>query len=97
MPRWRPRVIRAGWCARGPANVALAGGIPFISDADLEEALANAGASASVTQAVMDENGEARLNGLRNALAALGLIALLGLFFTLRIPTQQPAASRQGA
>ena len=64
------------------ANVELAGGIPFISDADLEAALTQAGASAEVTQAVMDENGQARLDGLRTALAALGLIALLGLFFS---------------
>ena len=54
------------------AEVELAGGIPFISDADLEEALATAGASAEVTQAVLEEIGEARLDGLRTALAALG-------------------------
>jgi len=72
------------------ANVELAGGIPFISDADLEEALTQAGASSEVTQGVMDENQQARLDGLRTALAALGLIALLGLFFSTRIPTEQP-------
>jgi hypothetical protein len=76
------------------ANVELAGGIPFISDADLEEALAEAGASAEVAQGVMDENGQARLDGLRTALAALGLIALLGLFFSDRIPTVQPGEAR---
>ena len=64
------------------ANVELAGGIPFISDADLEEALAEAGAMPDVTEAVLDENGQARLDGLRTALAALGVIALLGLFFS---------------
>jgi EmrB/QacA subfamily drug resistance transporter len=79
------------------ANVELAGGIPFISDADLEAALADAGASAEVTQAVMDENGQARLDGLRTALAALGLIALLGLFFSTRIPTEQPESKRRNA
>ena len=76
------------------ANVELAGGIPFISDADLEEALTNAGVSAEVTQVVMDENEQARLDGLRTALAALGLIALLGLFFSTRIPTKQPGSTR---
>ena len=79
------------------AKVELAGGIPFISDADLEEALATAGASAEVTQAVLDENGEARLDGLRTALAALALIALLGLFLSRRIPSEQPGKSRQGS
>jgi MFS family permease len=79
------------------ANVELAGGIPFISDADLEEALMEAGASAGVTQAVMDENGQARLDGLRTALAALGLIALLGLFFSTRIPTEQPGSKHRNS
>ena len=79
------------------ANVELAGGIPFISDADLEEALAEAGATPEVTAAVLDENGEARLAGLRTALAALGLIALLGLFFATRIPTVQPGATPEPA
>jgi MFS family permease len=77
------------------ANVELAGGIPFISDAELEKALTKAGASAEVSQAVLDENGQARLDGLRTALAALGLIALLGLFFSTRIPTEQPGSTRR--
>ena len=78
------------------AEVELAGGIPFISDTDLEEALTSAGADAEVTQAVLDENGQARLDGLRTALAALGLIALLGLFLSRRIPSEQPGGKRQG-
>ena len=79
------------------ANVELADGIPFISDADLENALEEAGASADVTRAVLDENEQARLDGLRTALAALALIALIGLFFASRIPTEQPGATPQRA
>ena len=79
------------------ANVELADGIPFISDADLETALEEAGASADVTRAVLDENEQARLDGLRTALAALALIALIGLFFASRIPTEQPGATQQRA
>jgi MFS family permease len=79
------------------ANVELAGGIPFISDADLRTALTEAGASAQVSQAVVDENEQARLDGLRTALAVLGLIALVGLFFSTRIPTQQPGSTLRGA
>jgi len=74
------------------ANVKLAGGIPFVSDADLEKALTEAGASEQVTQAVLDENQKARLDGLRLALASLALIALIGLFFSRRIPTVQPGS-----
>ena len=65
-------------------------------DADLE-ALEEAGASADVTRAVLDENEQARLDGLRTALAALALIALIGLFFASRIPTEQPGATPQRA
>ena len=76
------------------ANVELAGGIPFISDADLKAALTDAGASAEVTQAILDENEQARLDGLRLALGVLALIALIGLFFTTRIPTEQPRSGQ---
>jgi MFS family permease len=78
------------------ANVELANGIPFISDADLEIALEEAGASPAVTQAVVDENEEARLDGLRSALALLALIAVVALFFTRRIPDRQPGATVAG-
>jgi MFS family permease len=74
------------------ANVELASGIPFISDADLVTALQDAGASPAVTQAVVDENAQARLDGLRSALALLALIAVVALFFTRRIPACQPGA-----
>jgi hypothetical protein len=38
--------------------------------------------------AAFDVNAEARLAGLRSALAVLALIALLGLFATRRIPAR---------
>jgi MFS family permease len=79
------------------ANVKLAGGIPFISDADLKTALTKAGASDEVTQAVLDENEQARLGGLRVALAALALIALIALFASRRMPTQQPGSAQTRA
>jgi hypothetical protein len=43
-----------------------------------------------VTQAALDANEEARLDGLRAALAILAFSALLAMFFTQRIPTSQP-------
>jgi MFS family permease len=74
------------------AEVELASGIPFVSDKDLEAALHKAGASEATTAAVMDENGQARLDGLQTALAAMALMALLALFFTGRVPEQQPGS-----
>ncbi len=78
------------------ANVELAGGIPFISDADLDAAMTQAGVDPAVSQAVLEENEQARLDGLRTALAALALIALIGLFFSGRIPKQQPGSMPPG-
>jgi MFS family permease len=75
------------------ASTELAGGIPFLSDADLQTALTKAGASKEVTQAVLKENEQARLDGLRTALAALALLTLLALFFTTRIPAEQPGSA----
>jgi MFS family permease len=68
------------------ATVQLAGGIPFISDADLERALTDAGVSAETSQGIIDENEQARLDGLRVALSVLAVIALVALFFSRRVP-----------
>ena len=60
------------------ANVELAAGIPFISDADLETAMQEAGQSQAVTQAALDANRQARVDGLDAALAVLALITRAG-------------------
>jgi MFS family permease len=74
------------------ATVQLAAGIPFISDADLESALDEAGVDPTTTQAIVDENERARVDGLRSALALLAIFGLIALFFTKEIPTTQPGA-----
>lgn len=76
------------------ASVQLAGGIPFISDKDLEAALAEAGVSPEVSTAIVDENEKARLAGLRAALSVLALMAVIALLFSGRVPTEQPGSSR---
>jgi EmrB/QacA subfamily drug resistance transporter len=78
---------------KSEAHVELAGGVPFISDADLEKALDEAGASSSTTDAALEAYQDARLVGLRSALAILALMALLALFLAQRIPKTQPAAA----
>ncbi|WP_327674045.1 MFS transporter [Kitasatospora sp. NBC_00458] len=74
------------------AVVKLESGVPFLSDAQLTEALDTAGADSEATQAALDANAAARLDGLRAALAVLALTALLALFFTRRIPATQPGS-----
>jgi MFS family permease len=75
------------------AQVELAGGIPFISDADLNAALDDAGVPPKTADAIVDENADARLAGLRAALSVLGAIALIALFFSGRIPNRQSGSS----
>lgn len=75
------------------ASVALAGGAPFLSNADLQSAMETAGASQEVTQAALDENEKARIDGLHAALAILALIACAALFFTQRIPGRPVATA----
>ncbi len=74
------------------ANVELAGGAPFISDQDLKTSLDKAGVPPETANAIVDENANARIDGLRTSLSVLAVIALLALFFSRRIPTRQPSA-----
>jgi MFS family permease len=80
--------------AKSQAQVELAGGVAFVSDADLEAALDEAGASSETTDAALDAYGDARIDGLRTALALLAAIAIGALFFTQRIPKTQPGAAK---
>jgi hypothetical protein len=45
---------------------------------------------------IVDENEEARLLALRSALGVLALIAVVALFFTRRLPEEQPVAAASG-
>jgi len=78
---------------KSQAQVELAGGVPFISDADLEQALDEAGVQSDATDAAIKAYSEARISGLRSALAILALLAIVALFFAQRIPTRQPATA----
>ena len=72
------------------AQVELAGGVPFVSDADLEAALDDAGIDRRAADAAIDAYAVARLEGLQSALAILALLVLVALFAAQRIPTTQP-------
>ncbi|MFF8597818.1 MFS transporter [Streptomyces sp. NPDC015232] len=76
------------------ASVELQSGIPFLSDAQLTEALDAAGVDPAVADAALDANAAARLDGLRAALAILAGASVVALFFTSRIPRTQPGRSR---
>ena len=74
------------------AQSQLATGVPFVSDKQLQKALDDANVPPETANAVVDENTQARIAGLRSALAVLALISLLALLFTRGIPTIQPGA-----
>jgi EmrB/QacA subfamily drug resistance transporter len=78
---------------KSEANVQLAGGVPFISDDDLDQALKDAHVAPRTSNAAVSAYQDARINGLRAALAILGAMAILALFFTRRIPIKQPGAT----
>jgi hypothetical protein len=78
---------------KSKAKVELAGGIPFVADADLKTELDKAGVPTKTADAIVKENATARLDGLRSSLSVLALIALVALPFSRRIPTQQPASA----
>jgi MFS family permease len=80
---------------KSQAQVELAGGVPFISDADLETALDEAQVSPASSDAALDAYQDARIDGLRAALAILALLAIGALFFAQRIPTIQPGRAQQ--
>ena len=70
------------------AETELAGGVPFVSNADLESSLSDAGVDATTADAVVEENESARIVGLQLSLAVLALLAALALFLTRLVPTQ---------
>jgi len=80
---------------KSKATTSLSGGAPFISDAELETALQEAHVPADATDAIVEENESARLDGLRAALSVLAIIALIGLLFSRRLPARQPASSTE--
>jgi MFS family permease len=79
------------------AAVNLAGGVPFIPDSDLQRALADAGVAEPTASAIVEENAQSRLDGLRAALSVLALLALIALFLASALPRRQPAAEREPA
>jgi hypothetical protein len=75
------------------AQTQLAGGVPFLSDDELETALDDAHVTPRATAAIVEENETSRLVGLRTALAVLAIFALVALFLTGQIPARPPGSA----
>ena len=79
--------------AKSQAQIELADGVAFVSDADLEAALDQANVSPATTDEALEAYRDARIDGLRLALAILAALTLVALFFTQRIPSVQPGSA----
>lgn len=77
---------------KSEAHVKLAGGVPFISDADLKAALDEANVPRRTSDAAVSAYSSARIDGLESALAVLSVLIIAALFFAQRIPARQPGA-----
>jgi len=81
--------------AKEQAQVELAGGVAFVSDADLEAALEAAGAEPAATEAALAAYTDARLTGLIAALGILAVLAVVALFLAQGIPTRPVGAEER--
>ncbi len=79
------------------ASVQMQSGVPFLSDEQLSGALADAGVSESASDAIVEDNSEARYTGLRVALSSVMLVGVLGLFLSGGLPGRPLAGSAGGA
>ena len=74
------------------AEVELAAGVPFVSDAQLEAGPRGSRRRSHGADAVLEANEDARIDALRVSLGVLALLAVMALFATRRLP-RTPAAS----
>jgi len=73
------------------AEVELTSGVPFVTDDQVRAALEQTDLTPTQQDAIVETNANARIEGLRTALAVLALLCLLALFFVGSIPTRQPS------
>ena len=75
---------------KAQATTQLVGGVPFISDKQLTEALEQAGVDEAQATAILEVNASARLDALQEAFGVTALLTAGALFFTGRIPRRAP-------
>ncbi|HET8987290.1 MAG TPA: MFS transporter [Humibacillus sp.] len=81
---------------KSQASTQIVGGVPFISDKQLSEALTQAGVTGADAQAIIDVNSTARLEALREAFGVTALLTVGALFVTGRLPRRAPGSGNDG-
>jgi Na+/melibiose symporter-like transporter len=66
-------------------------GIPIVPVDEVERAVVDAGVPAGEAKAIADDYGDAQLHGLKRALGAVAIFALLSLWFTRGLPGRAQA------
>jgi EmrB/QacA subfamily drug resistance transporter len=72
-------------------------GIPVVPVDDVERAVVDAGVSPGEASAIADDYGEAQLHGLKRALGAVAIFAVLSLWFTRGLPGRAASAPTEEA
>ncbi len=72
--------------ARDQIGRAAEKGIPVVPVDQVEQVAREAGLTPDQAQAVADDYGDAQLQGLKRAIGAVGVFAVLSLWFTRRLP-----------
>jgi MFS family permease len=67
-------------------------GIPVVSVSDVEKAATDHGVAPDEAKAIADDYGDAELQGLKRAVGAVAIFALLALWFTRRLPGREARA-----
>ena len=87
-----PGVVTRAELAQAQAK--LGGGVESIPDADLNAALDEANVPPKQSDAAVSAYQEARVSGLKSALAILALATVIALLLAQKIPTEQPGAKK---
>jgi hypothetical protein len=78
-------------------EAALGSGVEFVSDADVDAALAEAGLPPAEQEEVGDVYAGARLDALRNGMVALAVFVIVALFLSARLPGRPLAVPDEAA
>ena len=70
-------------------------GVPVVPISDVEQVAIDEGFPADQARAVADDYGAAQLDGLKRAIAAVAIFALLALWFTRRLPGRDTGGAHQ--
>ncbi len=78
------------------AQIEISSGVQFVSDAQLEDALAQTDIPEAQAQEIVAVNSQARLRALRRGVVVMSLFVLLTLLLSARLPDRPQAAEPSG-